>query len=68
MSDFIISPPQQFWPMRMMPATIVLSPSVGQFTNVSNVKVKRPDGTWADVLPIAGVRLKLSDGTWAVFT
>lgn len=35
---------------------------------LSNVKIKRPDGTWATVLQVTEVHMKLPDGTWQVFT
>jgi len=34
----------------------------------SNVKIKRPDGTWANTVRVAGVHLRLPDGTWQIFT
>ena len=35
---------------------------------LSNVKIKRPDGTWASVLQVTEVHLRLPDGTWQIFT
>lgn len=33
----------------------------------SNVKIKRPDGTWANIVQVGGVHLRLPDGTWQIF-
>ena len=33
----------------------------------SNVRIKRPDGTWAYTVQVGGVHLRLPDGTWQVF-
>lgn len=34
---------------------------------LSNVKIKRPDGTWANTVQVIGVHLRLPDGTWQIF-
>lgn len=34
----------------------------------SNVKIKRPDGTWATVLKVTEVHLRRADGTWEIFS
>jgi len=36
-------------------------------TIFSNVRIKRPDGTWAHIVQVGGVHLRLPDGTWQIF-
>lgn len=58
--------------------TVYLTPNYSQFGLIgwvggagialSNVKIKRPDGTWAQVLQVTEVHLRLPDGTWQIFT
>lgn len=40
--------------------------SFGGGGRVSQVKIMRPDHTWASVFQVAGVHIRRTDGTWEI--
>lgn len=57
----------QFRPSEEATRTVSFPACVGVPAVYSNVRIKRPDGTWAYTVRVGGVHLRLPDGTWQVF-
>jgi len=55
-------------PMDSVRATALVVLQGGGSPPLSHVRIKRPDGTWGDVIQVVGVKIRKADGTWVTFT